>query len=68
MGKKVYIVEPRANGYAATISGGKRASATSETQQGAADRAHKIDPNAVVVAARVRKTSVDNPDHFRRIY
>jgi len=65
---KLYIVEPSPNGgYRGTASGASRAAVTGPTQQGVAAELHHRFPDASVVAARVRNTSVNSPDKFRKI-
>jgi hypothetical protein len=65
---KLYIVEPSPNGgYRGTASGASRAAVVGNTQGGVANTLHQRFPDASVVAARVRDTSVNNPDKFRKI-
>ena len=65
--KKLYIVEPTKNGFKGTASGAGRAAVTGPTQKAVAAELHARFPDASVVAARVRKTSVNSPDKFRKI-
>ena len=46
----------------------KQELATANTQAKAAEKAHKIDPEAVVLAGRVRTMPGGKPDKWRRIY
>jgi hypothetical protein len=63
----MYIVEPAKTGFKGTASGASRAAVTGPTQKAVAHELHRRFPDASVVAARVRNTSVNNPDKFRRI-
>lgn len=65
--KKLYIVEPTKDGYKGTASGASRAAVTGPTQKSVADQLHDRFPDASVLAARVRTTSVNNPDKWRKI-
>jgi hypothetical protein len=65
---RLYIVEPSPDGgYRGTASGASRAAVTGPTQTGVGQELHQRFPDASVVAARVRNTSVNNPDKFRKI-
>ena len=66
--KKMYFVEPsKGGGYKGTASGAGRAAVTGATQRGVGDQLHRRFPDATVLAARVRTTSVNNPDKWRKI-
>jgi len=42
--------------------------ATGKTQRQTIDRARKIEPDAIALAERVRKTEGGKPDKWRRVY
>jgi hypothetical protein len=64
---KLYIIEPTKDGFKGTASGASRAAVTGATQGAVANELHDRFPDASVVAARVRQTSVNSPDKFRKI-
>ena len=67
MAKQGLYVEPRAEGdYAVRREDSKRASATAPTQKQAIDKARKLEPDAEIHVARVRKGG-DGPDKFRKV-
>jgi hypothetical protein len=68
MARKTYFVEPRNDGmYTAKLGGAKRSSVVAPTQTATAAKVHQMDPAAIVLGARVRKTNVDHPDHWRKL-
>jgi hypothetical protein len=67
MMNKMYIVEPTKTGFKGTASGASRAAVTGPTQKAVAQELHRRFPEAAVVAARVRHSTVNDPDKFRRI-
>ena len=67
MAKQGLYVEPRAEGdYAVRREDSKRASATAPTQKQAIEKARKLEPDAEIHVARVRKGG-DGPDKFRKV-
>jgi len=64
---KLYIVEPTKDGYKGTASGAGRAAVTGSTQKSVAVELHDRFPAASVIAARVRTTSANSPDKWRKI-
>ncbi len=45
----------------------KRASATAATQEEAINRSQQLDPDAAIHVERVRHTSNDSPDKWRKL-
>lgn len=64
--KKLFI-EPRPEGdYAVRRPNSKRASAIEPTQAKAEKRARQLEPDAVILPARVKHTSKGKPDQWRK--
>ncbi len=67
MSNKDLFVERRQQGdYAVRRANAERASAVAPTQAKAIAEAHRLEPNATVMAERVRHTNVGKPDKWRR--
>ena len=61
------FVEQRPQGdYAVRKPGSDRASAVLPTQAEAIERARQLNPMIAPLVERVRRTSVDKPDHWRK--
>ena len=64
-----FYVERRPSGdYAARKRGSQRASFTGDTQQEAAKKAHRSDPNAIIMGERVRAPRDGSRDKWRRLF
>ena len=67
MSYKNLFVERRAGGdYAVKRPNAERASAVSQTQGKAIERARELDPSAAIHVERVRHTSHGKPDQWRK--
>lgn len=67
MPKREIFVERREQGdYAVRKANSDRASAVSPTQEGAIKRAGQIDPEAAILAERVRDTKRGRRDKWRK--
>jgi addiction module HigA family antidote len=62
-----FFIERRADGdWAIRRTNSERASAVEETQRKAIERARQMNPNATIHVERVRNTSSDKSDHWRK--
>jgi len=59
------FVEPRDGNY--VVLKNHKVQATAKTQEKAIDKAHALDPDADVKAARVRTTENGEPDEWREV-
>jgi hypothetical protein len=59
------FVEPRDGNY--VVLKNHKVQATAKTQEKAIDKAHALDPDADVKAARVRTTENGKPDEWREV-
>ncbi len=67
MKKDQTYIERRPQGdYAVRKPNADRASAVESTQAKAIERAREINPKVTPLVERVRRTTVDRPDHWRK--
>lgn len=67
MSEKDLFIERRPEGdYAIRRPNSERASAVTDTQSEAIERARQLDPEATILVERVRNTSVGHRDKWRK--
>ena len=64
--KKLFIERRPQGDYAVRRPGSERASTVAPTQAAAIDEARRMDPDATVLAERVRFTTGGKPDKWRK--
>ena len=64
--RKLFIEQRPEGDYAVRRPNSERASAVTDTQSRAIERARRIDPNASILVERVRNTSVGHRDKWRK--
>jgi hypothetical protein len=62
----LYVERREDNSYAVRKPGSERASAVTQTQAEAIERAKQLNPDAAVHVERVRNTTGGKPDKWRR--